>query len=217
MVCRNHPRIRNTRFLTPAAVATLLCFFPLKASIYRVRHPSFEQIAGSVKYALAHSRPGDTLYIYARGLAGWIYYTTDWRTPDREVLNWSWDRLRELGPNSGNLPSRGTPVSHEGEAWQRAWKGRTELIGIPEGIRRTNKPNPAATSSSNQPDAGWTLNEWERCARSGGRVVVVGISAGNRGLPDLLNEFEHRGARTLSEYAAETSRVVVFEFAGSAQ
>lgn len=199
------------RFAVTAAVAILLCSFPAKASIYRVRHPVFEQIAGSVRYALAQSKPGDTLYIYARGLAGWIYYTTDWRSPDREVLNWSWQRLVELGPNSGNLPSRGTPVSHEGEAWQRAWQGRTELIGVPEGIRRTNMPDPGAINTPNQPDPGWASNEWERCSGSAGRIVVVGISAGNRGLPDLLNEFQHRGARKLSEYAAETSRVVIFE------
>ena len=117
------PLPRNSRFLATAAVSILLCFFPLKASIYRVRHPVFEQIAGSVNYAVAQSRPGDTLYIYARGLAGWIYYTTDWRSPDRELLNWSWQRLRELGPNSGNLPSRGTAVSHEGDDWQRPWQG----------------------------------------------------------------------------------------------
>jgi len=169
-----------------------------------------------VSDTLSRSRPGDTLYIYARGLAGWIYYTTDWRTPDREVLNWSWQRLRQLGPNSGNLPSRGVPVSHEGEAWQRDWQGRTELVGVPEGIRRTNMPDPTATNTK-EPDPGWTANEWERCARNGGRVVVVGISAGNRGLSDLLNEFEHRGATKVSEYAAETSRVVTFELRGSAR
>ena len=93
----------------------------------------------------------------------------------------------------------------------------TELVGVPEGIRRTNMPDPGRTEASNEPDQGWTANEWERCLRNGGRVIVVGISAGRRGLPDLLNEFEQRGAKKLSEYAAETSRVVVFELPRAAR
>jgi GNAT superfamily N-acetyltransferase len=101
--------------------------------------------------------PVTPVYVHARVLPVWIYYTTDWRRPDSERVNWLVAAAQSLGPNSGNRPSRRRAVEEEGTALQRPGGWGTELIGVPTGIEY-----PLRAGAPRTPDPGWGANEARR-------------------------------------------------------
>jgi hypothetical protein len=101
--------------------------------------------------------PVTPVYVHARVLPVWIYYTTDWRRPDSERVKWLVAAAQSLGPNSGNRPSRRRAVEEEGTALLRPGGWGTELIGVPTGIEYPLRPGAPRT-----PDPGWEANEARR-------------------------------------------------------
>jgi len=139
-----------------AVAGAVLLLAPARHSLYFVRHVEHESQREAVQQTLGGLRPGDVVYVYAKALPGWTFYTTDWRSPDRERLNRLIQVMQSIGPNSGNAGSRGHPVSHEGSEYRYPWQAGTEIDGIADGI--FNRFTPVPTSV----DPGWAENEVAR-------------------------------------------------------
>ncbi len=104
-------------------------------------------------------RPGEPIYIYARGLPVWAFYTTDWHSPDRKRLDWFRARGGLGGPAFENAPSRGRPVApHEGHDLVYEYRGRSELLGLSTGVQWLA----LGGLSREGPDAGWAKRESAR-------------------------------------------------------
>ncbi len=112
--------------------------------------------------------PGDPVYVYARAVPIWAFYTTDWSQPDRPRLDSLLALAQRLGPNSGNSPSRGRPVQHEGFDLVVRANDHNELVGIPSGIEILYRGSGRRT-----PDPGWADNEVARMRTAGGQRIWV--------------------------------------------
>ena len=112
--------------------------------------------------------PGDPVYIYARAVPIWAFYTTDWSQPDRPRLDSLLALAQRLGPNSGNSPSRGRPVQHEGFDLVVRTSDHNELVGTPSGIEILYRGSGRRT-----PDPGWADNEVTRMRAAGGQRLWV--------------------------------------------
>lgn len=198
-------RLRHQE-LAVAGISILLLVFPVKADRYTSSHPlSFAR--QGVAFARRQMRPGDVVYLYSKAVPAWMFYSTDWRRPDRDRLEWLAAASLLTGPNGGNIPSRGHKVVLEGWDLRRPYRDAWELVGEPEGILRT-----ASGPASNPPDSGWVENEYERVMRdSKGRIVVIGLWITPRSYSQFLQSFQGSGFRTVAEYANEGVSVVVLE------
>jgi hypothetical protein len=147
------PRQRE-KGLAVAGAAVLLV--PARYSLYQVRHVEHEAQREAVEQTLKVLRPGDVVYVYSRALPGWTFYTTDWRSPDHARVNRLLQVMQSMGPNSGNIASRGRPVREEGFEYRYPWQGATELDGIADGIFNRFVPVPSSV------DPGWAENEVSR-------------------------------------------------------
>jgi hypothetical protein len=112
--------------------------------------------------------PGDPVYLYARAVPIWAFYTTDWSLPDRPRLDSLLALARRLGPNSGNAPSRGRPVLHEGFELVVRSGDHDELVGTPSGIEILYRGSGRRT-----PDPGWADNEVARMRATGRQQIWV--------------------------------------------
>jgi hypothetical protein len=137
-----------------------------------------------------------------------MYYSTDWRRPDRARLAWLTEISRLTGPNGGNIPPRGRRVQNEGADFQRPYRDGLEIVGLGEGIFRSS-----ASPGINPPDPGWVENEYGRITRENrtGRVVIVSLAPGERGVSDLLNDCRLEGATIVAEYHGSGAIVTVLE------
>jgi hypothetical protein len=167
-----------------------------------VRDPLPTRDAVQVWRRSAH--PGDATYIYHWTIPSWIFYTTDWGSPDRRRFDWFMKSAESLGPNSGNIPSRGHPVVDEGDSL--IWRGTlgAELVGIPPGVEALAVP-----TVETLPDSGWAENEGRRLlAETSGCIWIV--FAGGRQLRwrMIVNVLEAAGARVAGRWERASATVV---------
>ena len=102
---------------------------------------------------------GEAVYVAARGIPSWVFYTTNWEKPDRDRLAF-YARAASHGPSFENAPSRARPVVDEGSDLVYYVRGRRpELLGIATG-RQWRWPSFVTAS----PDEGWAANEARRIA-----------------------------------------------------
>jgi hypothetical protein len=142
--------------------AGLLCLFPLaKARIAEAQRPPQGEDARTLVAAF-RERPdgGEAVYVAARGIPSWVFYTTNWAKPDRNRLEF-YARAASHGPAFENAPSRGRKVVDEGSDLIYYVRGRQELLGIASG-RQWRWPSYVTPSV----DAGWAANEARRIARA---------------------------------------------------
>jgi hypothetical protein len=111
-----------------------------------------------VEGLLRSRRPNEPVYIAARGVMSWLYYSTDWSAPDTARLRWV-GRVGEpiIGPVFGNNPPRGHPVLHEDETLTYDATSGREIYGIFSGMEL----RPVAQENE-YPDEGWARNEAQR-------------------------------------------------------
>ena len=157
LAARLHPYARP-----PVLVAAgLLALFPLfKARVAEAQNPPRGEDARSLVAAF-RERPasGEAVYVAARGIPSWVFYTTNWEKPDRDRLAF-YARAASRGPSFENAPSRGRPVVDEGSDLVYYVRGRRpELLGLATG-RQWRWPSFVSPG----PDEGWAANEARRIA-----------------------------------------------------
>lgn len=152
------PRAR----VTLLAAAGLACAAPMaRQRLEDARTPFLGEDAASLVAAFreANRNPYEPVYVGARGLASWLFYTTDWKAPDRDRLAF-YARAASSGESFENAPSRGRPVVNEGEGLMYPYRLRREILGISTG-RQWRWPSYV----TRDPDEGWAANEAARIAR----------------------------------------------------
>jgi hypothetical protein len=142
--------------------AGLLCLTPLvKARVKEAQAPPQGEDARTLVAAF-RERPawGEAVYVAARGIPSWVFYTTNWEKPDRNRLAF-YARAASQGPSFENAPSRNRPVVDEGSDLVYHVRGRPELLGIATG-RQWRWPSYVTANA----DEGWAANEARRIARA---------------------------------------------------
>jgi hypothetical protein len=98
------------------------------------------------------------VYVMARGIPAWTYYTTDWRRPDAVWFHWLvQETVAPNGPAFENGPHRDHAVQCDGDSLAYRLGDRVVLLGLRSGIefpRLDNRPP--------VPDSGWAENEARR-------------------------------------------------------
>lgn len=144
------------------AAAAVLCAAPMAAGRIQDARAPFrgEDAAALVAAFKDRQRHEEPIYVNARGIPSWVFYTTNWEKPDRERLAFYARAAGSSGPCFENAPSRGRPVRHEGFDLVWRQRGRREILGIPTG-RQWRWPSYVKPDL----DEGWAANEAERIAR----------------------------------------------------
>jgi hypothetical protein len=142
------------------AAAGLLCLGPLAAARVRdARDPPQGEDARTL-VAAYRDRPLrlEPIYVAARGIPSWVFYTTNWENPDRRRLEF-YALAASDGPAFENAPPRGRPVAHEGFDLVYTYRGHAELLGLATG-RQWRWPSYVSPAL----DEGWAANEADRIA-----------------------------------------------------
>ena len=144
---------------------------PARYTFWVLRHPGNAEASPElVRSFMTHARVGEPVYVYARAVPLWTYYSTDWTQPDTVRVQRLLRNAIEIGPGSGNGQSRGRPVRHEGFERRFPFRGSVELVGIATGMERTGIMIRAA------PDSGWAENEAERIRQVAAPTVWVAFA-----------------------------------------
>jgi hypothetical protein len=140
-------------------VALLLCgVWELKG--YSSAPPGYEDLAAVVGW-IDHRKIAEPVYVSSKLVPGWVFYTTDWKRPDTERIDWVARRTAADQPAFENRAPRSHAVLGEGEELALEHDDRLELIGIGSGMQYVyDVPVPPA------PDTGWAMNEVLRLHRA---------------------------------------------------
>jgi Dolichyl-phosphate-mannose-protein mannosyltransferase len=124
-----------------------------------------EDAAALVAAFRERPRLKEPIYVAARGIPSWVFYTTNWNEPNRERLAF-YAGAAGSGPCFENAPGRGRPVRDEGfdQVWDQ--RGRKEILGVATG-RQWRWPSYMTA----YPDEGWAANEAERVAHEANPCV----------------------------------------------
>lgn len=161
------PRWRTEAFAIASSVFLLPSALTDTRNVIRPHGDGAEVRPMLAAYA-AGREPGDPVYLYARAVPIWAFYTTDWSHPDLQRVAELTALARRIGPNSGNAPSRGRPVQHEGFDLVVRAGDHVELVGAPSGIEILY-----TLAMRLMPDSGWADNEVERMRNAGGEHIWV--------------------------------------------
>jgi hypothetical protein len=143
--------------LACGALALPLLGLP-RDGFWLVRHEQWNgarQVIADLARANAAQHP---VYVNARGIPVWLFYTTDWQAPDlvrlRTLIGWN----QQGGPAFENASSRFRAV-REGEGRELVLRrSGTEVVGLPTGVQlRSN-----LSWGPQLPDSGWARNEISR-------------------------------------------------------
>lgn len=153
--------------------ALLLAFLPGLDAARQLRDPhERESLAPLVAELTASHAPGAVIYVYGRSVPAWLFYTTDWREPDRVRVEHRLRLVSSTGPAFRHAGARGAPVRGEGDSLQYAYRDWHELIGVPTGTG----PNVLGVNTT-EPDGGWGENEARRIRAAGGAEAWVVLSS----------------------------------------
>ena len=158
----------------------------------------------------------DAVYVFHRVVPAWLFYTTDWSSPDTRLLAWA---MRVSGPGEighENGPSRGVRPAGEGEQLVYSLKDRRVLLGTSSGVQG----RPVFGYNPRQADAGWATNEARRMHRAARpRIWMVLGNASHEGLDlgDVLRDtLRKEGGLLTFQDSLQDGKLYRFEFASPA-
>jgi hypothetical protein len=131
-----------------------------------------ESLAPLVGELIWGHRAGAAIYVYGRSVPAWVFYTTNWRQPDRTRVEHRLRLVSSTGPAFRHAGSRGAAVRAEGDSLRYAYRDWQELIGVPTGTG----PNALGVNTT-APDPGWGDNEARRLRAAGGPEAWVVMSS----------------------------------------
>jgi hypothetical protein len=102
--------------------------------------------------------PGEPVYIFARTLPAWIYYSTDWSHPDTVRLRFLTRAASSRGGAFENAPSRGRVREDETWGLGPSVAAPGELLGVPSGMEWREVQEHVRA----EPDSGWVETERRR-------------------------------------------------------
>jgi hypothetical protein len=179
---------------------------PVRYSLWVTRHPDNAEASRQViETLLARSTPSEPVYVYARALPLWTYYTIDWKRPDTSRVRRLMGHMTALGGNSGNGPSRGTKVDREGFDRRYPYRAASEVLGIATGMQNSCCAHALA------PDSGWADNEALRIrAAASPTIWIVMAHHAEAPLRELQTSLGSLGG--YATFAKETRAASVFQY-----
>jgi len=163
----------------PLAAITLLLVGRVEAS----------EDVRTLVHDLSTRRHGEAVYVFARSIPPWAFYTTDWDAPDRRRLAFLSRVASSGGAAFENAPGRPSADQAAGAGLAYRTAAGAEVYGLPTGIEWTPNLGPF----SQEPEPGWAETEADRIGPARGPVWILM----SRTLVDerlLLAEIERRGA-----------------------
>ena len=207
---------RGTRAAAPRrlAVAGAVFMLPLAAmAIARTfrLEPSghFERL---VRELGERRVPGEPVYIFARSLPAWIYYTTDWSDPDTTRLRFLTAAAHSTGGAFENAPSRGRVGEEAARAVTSAAAAPGELLGLPSGMEWREVQEHVGT----EPDSGWVEVERKRIEAAANPGVWIVATAFYAAETELFTALERDAARRTFAILRGGSALVRYEFGRAA-
>jgi hypothetical protein len=207
-----------------AGVSAALVLLAGPTHVRRVTHPVFYAVGKQIIADVDSMSAGEPVYIAARSFPLWMFYTTDWRSPDEARLRWASSIAGAGAPAHNNAPSRGRVRAAEARSLARAYRGRTEIVGLPTGRQyrtSTRSLNPSLTPAEYalplQPDSGWAALEVNRMAAAAHpRLWVFGshMFSLDSAEPALVAELQRRGVRLVMERRQGSTVAYHVEFPG---
>jgi hypothetical protein len=192
--------------------------------VARIAHPVFYAVGTQVIADVDSMSRGEPVYVAGRSFPLWVFYTTDWRSPDVARLAWAASIAGAGSPAHNNAPSRHRVRVEEARDLARRYHGRTEIVGLPTGRQyrtstRTMDPGlqPIDYALPLQPDTGWAQVEVDRMASAAhGRVWVFGshMFSLDGAEPGLVAELQRRGVRLIMERRQGSTVAYHVEFPG---
>jgi 4-amino-4-deoxy-L-arabinose transferase-like glycosyltransferase len=158
---------------------------------------------------LSRQRAGAPVYLLPSGVPTWLYYTTDWKDPNSQRLEWY-----AKSPRNRNVPPRGQAIV-ESEA-SVEWRGPdgVELVGRFSGMQ-FQKGRGWLTAA---PDANWGNAEMRRLAAAGSPIAWVYGSHTPTVLLDSLREgLRRNGGEIVDDVRGPTAAMWQVRFAPVAQ
>jgi hypothetical protein len=163
---------------------------PLAAiSLLQVQHAGASEDVRTLVAELSRRRQQEPLYVFTRSIPPWVYYSTDWASPERGRLDFASRVATSGGAAFENAPSRARVERNEGDGLEYRAATGLELYGLATGIEWTPNLGPLKYT----PDSGWSETEAQRLMSLDAAAVWVLMShlTGSEG--ELHSELERRG------------------------
>jgi dolichyl-phosphate-mannose-protein mannosyltransferase len=155
-----------------------------------------------------HRTPGEPVYVFARSMPAWIYYSTDWNAPDTLRLRFLIQAASAGSPGFENSPSRGRVREQDANALAWSSGKSVELLGLASGMEwRENEEHVRL-----EPDSGWVEVESRRI--EGAATPGIWVLATTYYAPesDLFKALERAAARRTFAHLRGGSALVRYEF-----
>jgi dolichyl-phosphate-mannose-protein mannosyltransferase len=153
-------------------------------------------------------RAGEPVYVFARSLPAWIYYSTDWSHPDTLRVGRLIRAASAGGAAFENTPSRGRIDDHEADVLRSTSLTSAEILGLPSGMEWREVQGHVRS----EPDSGWVEIESRRirsAATPGIWVIASSYYAGETG---LFRHLEHAASRRTFAHLRSGSALIRYEF-----
>jgi hypothetical protein len=155
-----------------------------------------------------HRRTGEPVYVFARSLPPWIYYTTDWSDPDTARLRFLVAAAHSTGAAFENAPSRGRVRQEEVRAVTSPVTFPGELLGLPSGMEWREVQEHVRV----RPDSGWVEVERGRIEAAANPGVWVIATAYYAAESELFRALERDATRRTFAHLRGGSALVRYEF-----
>jgi hypothetical protein len=164
-----------------------------------------------VKDLQAHRTSREPVYVFARSLPAWIYYSTNWVDPDTLRLRYLTKMATSGGGGFENAPSRGRVREEESAGLTYRTGESVELLGLPSGMEW----KAVVEHVRPHPDSGWAQIEAERIQRSASPGVWIIASSFYAPETELFTLLEARASRRTFARLRNGSALVRYEFGTS--
>jgi hypothetical protein len=194
------------------AIAVAALVLPMEfQSVVRAsaREPSAD-FRSLVRTLRDHRAPGEPVYVFARSLPAWIYYSTDWSRPDSARLRFLTEAAGSGGGAFENARSRGRVRPEEARALSSSASAPGELLGLPSGMEWREVQEHVRT----EPDSGWVEVERRRIETAAAPGVWVIASTYYAPESELFAALERDGSRRTFAHLGGGSVLARYEFGG---
>ena len=166
---------------------------------------NFQRLIGELQQ---RREAGQPVYVFARSLPAWIWYSIDWERPDAARLNTLIRAASAGGPAFENAPSRTRVQPDEADRLHSVAEAWGEVLGLPSGMEWREVEEHRRT----EPDSGWSEIEERRIREAANPRIWVLASAFYAPETALFASLEHAAERRIFADTRPGSALVLYEF-----
>jgi hypothetical protein len=155
-------------------------------------------------------RQGEPVYVFARSLPAWIFYSTDWARPDTARVRFLAAAASSRGGAFENAPRSGRPRGPGVVFRSPAETGFDELLGLPSGMEWREVEEHVGV----EPDRGWVETESRRIEGAAAPGIWVVATTWYAPEAELFRALDRRARGRTLAYGRAGTLLVRYEFAG---